>query len=323
VRQRRQPDRDGQRLGERKAVRPPLTGIAIDRQNARANRAFCFYHPRMRNVAVLGVSLASLCFVFARSPEERTVTDPASITSPRNANAAPVPIDDLFFSRSVSGASWSPDGKEIVFGTNTTGRINLWKVASSGGWPVQLAVADDRQVSPVWSPDGKWIVWQQDRGGNEAYDLYAIPAAGGAPSNLTNTPAISETSALFSPDAKWLALDYKGTTTPQTDVAILNLGTKTVRNLTNEKTADRTWSVVAWSPDGNSLYANRSNPDDTMGEVYRIDETGQHQCQRSIPRRQDAADHYERERLRKRNASQRRHEDHDAGDVRALGSECR
>jgi len=225
----------------------------------------------MRKLAVLGVSLASLFFVFASSPEERTVTDPASVTSPRNANAAPVPIDDLFFSRSVSGASWSPDGKEIVFGTNTTGRINLWKVASSGGWPVQLAVADDRQVSPVWSPDGKWIVWQQDRGGNEAYDLYAIPSGGGAPSNLTNTPNISETSALFSPDSKWLALDYKPAATPQTDVAVLDLSTKSVRNLTNEKLADRTWSIVAWSRDGAALFANRSNSDDTMGEVYRID----------------------------------------------------
>jgi len=225
----------------------------------------------MRKIAVLGVALTSLLFVFARSPEERTITDPASVTSPRNANSAPIPIDDLFFSRSVTGASWSPDGKEIVFGTNTTGRINLWKVASSGGWPVQLAVADDRQLSPVWSPDGKWIVWQQDRGGNEAYDLYAIPSAGGAPSNLTNTPNISETSAHFSPDSKWLALDYKPTATPQTDVAVLDLTTKSVRNLTNEKTADRSWSVVAWSSDGSAIYANRSNPDDTMGEVYRID----------------------------------------------------
>src|SRR4051795_11674858 len=103
----------------------------------------------MRKPAVLGVCVLSSLLVFARSPEERTITDPASVTSPRNANAAPVPIDDLFFSRSVTGASWSPDGKELVSGTNATGRINLWRVAATGAWPVQLAVADDRQVSPV------------------------------------------------------------------------------------------------------------------------------------------------------------------------------
>src|SRR5712671_5302897 len=90
-------------------------------ENARRTRAFSFYDRRMRKLAVLGVSFASLLFVFARSPEERTITDPGSVISPRDANAAPVPIDDLFLSRSVTGASWSPDGKEIVFGTNTTG----------------------------------------------------------------------------------------------------------------------------------------------------------------------------------------------------------
>src|SRR5579884_825035 len=110
----------------------------------------------MRTFTAL-LAAASLAFVFARSPEERTITDPATITSQRNANARPVPIDDLFFSRAISGASWSPDGRELVFGTNLTGRFNLWKVSATGGFPVQLAVSDDRQVSPMWSPDGKWI----------------------------------------------------------------------------------------------------------------------------------------------------------------------
>src|SRR5437899_3070995 len=121
------------------------------------------------------VLLSSLLFIFARSPEDRTITDPASIASTSNPDARPIPVDDLFFSRSLFGGSWSPDGKQIVFTTNLTGRFNLWRVASSGGWPVQLTVADDRQSTPEWSPDGKWIAYQQDRGGNEAYDLYQIP----------------------------------------------------------------------------------------------------------------------------------------------------
>ncbi|HKO56008.1 MAG TPA: S9 family peptidase [Thermoanaerobaculia bacterium] len=220
---------------------------------------------------LLAVALASLSFVFARSPEERAITDPQSITSARNDRARPVPIEDLFFTRAISSGAWSPDGKEIVFTTNLTGRLNLWKVDAAGGWPVQLAVSDDRQARGMWTPDGKWILWQQDRGGNEQWDIYAIPAAGGAPVNITSTPDVSESDAAISPDSTRLAIDYKPKTASVTDVAVLDLATRAVRNLTNDKSADRTWTVVAWSPDGKTLYANRQNPDETVGEVWRID----------------------------------------------------
>ncbi|HEY1272423.1 MAG TPA: hypothetical protein VGF08_10585, partial [Terriglobales bacterium] len=123
----------------------------------------------------------------ASSPDDRQPTDPQSIQSPANPSAHPLPVDDLYFTRDVSGPSWSPDGKQIVFTTNITGRWNVWKVNSSGGWPIQLAQSDDGQENAVWSPDGKWIVFQQDAGGNELYDLYAIPSSGGDVVNLTAT----------------------------------------------------------------------------------------------------------------------------------------
>ncbi|MBV9493186.1 MAG: S9 family peptidase [Acidobacteria bacterium] len=222
-------------------------------------------------IKLLAVALASLSFVFARSPEDRTVTDPQSIASVKNDKARPIPIEDLFVTRSITGGSWSPDGKEIVFSTNMTGRLNLWKVESAGGWPVQLAVSEDRQTGGMWTPDGKWILWQQDGGGNEQWDVFGIPAAGGAPVNLTATPEISESGQLVSPDSTRLAVNYKPKSASVTDVAVLDLAKKTVRNLTNDKSADRTWAVVAWSPDGKSIYANRQNPDGTVGEVWRID----------------------------------------------------
>lgn len=220
---------------------------------------------------LLALALASLSFVFARSPEERAVTDPRSITSAQNERARPVPIEDLFFTRNINSGAWSPDGKEIVFTTNLTGRLNLWKVAAAGGWPVQLAVSDDRQTRGMWTPDGKWILWQQDRGGNEQWDLFAIPAAGGAPLNVTATPDISESDVLPSPDSTRLAINYKPKSASVTDIAVLDLTTRAVRNLTNDKSADRTWSVVAWSPDGKTIFANRQNPDETLGEIWRID----------------------------------------------------
>ena len=76
-----------------------------------------------------------------------------------------------YYTRSVFGPAWSPDGQQIVFTSDMSGRANLWKVRASGGWPIQLTQSDDRQFNPVWSPDGKWIAYQQDRAGRTEHSL--------------------------------------------------------------------------------------------------------------------------------------------------------
>jgi dipeptidyl aminopeptidase/acylaminoacyl peptidase len=205
-----------------------------------------------------------------RAPE-RPVTAPQSITSPVNPSARPIPIEDLFYTKTVAGPTWSPDGKWIAFTANITGRLNLWKVPSEGGWPIQMGVSDDRQLAPAWSPDGKWIVYQQDKGGNEIYDLFAVPSDGGEPVNLTRTDDISETSPHWSPQGEVLAIGYKPRTASAVDLGLLDWSTRRVRNLTQEKTPDHVWNFVAWSPDGKSMYAVRANAGFTDADVYRID----------------------------------------------------
>ncbi|HEY0702513.1 MAG TPA: S9 family peptidase [Candidatus Acidoferrales bacterium] len=204
-------------------------------------------------------------------PDERPITDPKSITSAANPNARPVPIDDLYYTRTVSGAAWSPDGKEIVFTSDIAGRANLWKVASSGGWPIQLTQSDERQYGAAWSPDGKWIVYQQDHQGDELWDLYAIPSAGGEPINLTNTPAIREQNPRWSPDGKTILFDYKTKDGTTYDVALLDWATRKVRKLTNEAQPGYIVQAFAWSGDNRTIYANRVNPLYTDADVYRID----------------------------------------------------
>src|SRR5262252_9460534 len=93
----------------------------------------------------------------SNSPDDRQITDPKSIVSATNPAAGPVPIAQLYYTRSTFGPAWSPDGREIVFTTNLTGRSNLWRVSAAGGFPIQLLQSDDRQTGAVWSPDGKWI----------------------------------------------------------------------------------------------------------------------------------------------------------------------
>src|SRR5207248_7726884 len=124
-----------------------------------------------RLLGVLFIIYCSGCAATAAStgPDDRRLTDPQSVVSSLNPAARPAPVDDLYYTRSVFGAAWSPDGQQIVFTTDISGRSNLWKVRASGGWPIQLTQSDDRQYSAVWSPDGKWIVYEQDRAGNELW----------------------------------------------------------------------------------------------------------------------------------------------------------
>jgi Tol biopolymer transport system component len=208
---------------------------------------------------------------FASGPADRQPTDPKSISSPVSANAKPVPIDDLFYSRRIADQGWSPDGKEIVMTTNFTGRLNLWKVSAAGGWPTQLLQSDDRQFYPFWSPDSKWIVYQQDVGGHEVYDLYAVPSNGGQPINLTNTPHVSENTPRFSYDGKMLAYTFKPEDSPITNVAVMDWATRKQRMLTDEKSPDYLWSIVNWTRDGKFIYASRTKIPFTDSSVWRLD----------------------------------------------------
>lgn len=232
----------------------------------------------MRRFVILLPCFLVLSFSPARAasgPADRQLTDPKSIVSAINPNARPVPIEDLFFTRTAKIPSWSHDGRWIAFSTNLTGRFNIYKVASTGGWPIQMVQSEERQYVPVFSPGDKWIVYQQDFGGSEIWDLFVIPADGGEPINITNTPEISETNAQFSPDGKMLAFNSKPKTSSVTDIAVMDWATRQTRQLTHETTKDHSWGpaggLVAWSPDSKSVYAARNNAGFTDSNIYRID----------------------------------------------------
>ncbi|HEY3927075.1 MAG TPA: S9 family peptidase [Candidatus Koribacter sp.] len=202
---------------------------------------------------------------------QRALTDPQSLSSPTNAAAKPVPVDDLFYTRRVQGSSWSPDGKQIVFTTNLTGRLNLWKVSANGGWPLQLSQSDDRQINALWSPDGKSIAYLQDVGGNEQYQIYLVPSDGGDATDLTHNPEYRYTWMRFSRDGKSLGFSMKKKTASSLDIAVMDIASRQVRNLTNEQSPKHYWVFGGFSFDNRAIFATRHNINFADSSVYRID----------------------------------------------------
>ncbi|HEX3676113.1 MAG TPA: S9 family peptidase [Sphingomicrobium sp.] len=224
----------------------------------------------MKYLIVLPLFLAAPAIAEIPTPV-RPVTDPKTLVSVGDPEAAPVPIDDLVFSRGALDASWSADGRQLFVSTNMTGRYNIWRMDADGSWPVQLTQSDDNQSGFAVSPDGKTLYYTQDKGGNEQYDIYAVPTAGGEPRNLTNTPDLREEGLLVSPDGGAMALSTKRSGQGQVDLAVMDIATDQVRALNHEADPQWDWSAVAWTDNGRSLIANRSFVGGDAAEIWKID----------------------------------------------------
>lgn len=202
----------------------------------------------------------------------RVLTNPRSVVSLPLAGVAPVPVADLFFTRGgIDDGIWIPHANAVVITTNITGRYNLWTVPGDSGFPFQLTQSDDRQFGLTASPDGKWIAFQSDHGGNDIYDLYATPAAGGVTVALTTTPDVDEGDAVFSPDGSQLAFTRRPVSDSAINIAVMDFATRQVRQLTHESTKDHVWSIAAFARDGRSILANRINAAGTESEAWMID----------------------------------------------------
>jgi dipeptidyl aminopeptidase/acylaminoacyl peptidase len=110
--------------------------------------------------------------------------------------------------------AFSPDSRQLAFVSKRDGRDSemwttnhdIWTVSVSGGAAKKLTTSNPAaDMTPVYSPDGKWIVVRaQRRAGFEAdrWYLEAYDRASGAKHTLFTTPDLSVDDFRFSPDGK-------------------------------------------------------------------------------------------------------------------------
>ncbi len=114
-------------------------------------------------------------------------------------------LDMLYLTRSILSFRWSSDGNQIYFDSNTTGRFNIWSVSSWGGLPAQITISDERTLLRDPSPDGRFLLYKQDIGGDEKPNLFLVDLRSGAVRNITNTEKVGYRDMRWSPDGKAIA----------------------------------------------------------------------------------------------------------------------
>ena len=124
------------------------------------------------------------------------------LLAPAAAQQPPLIDRELFFGDpEISGAQISPDGKYIAFLKPLNKTRNIWVKKTGAPFDSAKPITNDtKRPIPgyLWSRDGKYVLYGQDKLGDENYNVYAVdpaevPAAGAevpAARNLTDVKGV-------------------------------------------------------------------------------------------------------------------------------------
>lgn len=181
---------------------------------------------------------------------------PQPISTVSNPKARPLDLETLYFTRSIPSFRWSSDSGDVYFVSNVTGRFNIWRVPSAGGWPVQITVSDERTIVEDPSPNGRFLLYSQDEGGNEKPNLFLIDLEDRSVSNITNTKKVGYRDVRWSPDGGALVFAAEREKPGAYSIFRLDRVTLAVDKVAGNEEGE--CLSLEWSPDGRKLAFNRT-----------------------------------------------------------------
>jgi dipeptidyl aminopeptidase/acylaminoacyl peptidase len=141
---------------------------------------------------------------------------------------------------SEEGAAWSPDGEKMAYSVkpkqSPNYELDVMEVLTkkvihlTSNTPTQLS-----NVDPIWSKDGKWIVFTQQRADGKDGNIFIVNSAGGRATNLTQHQGEHNFMATdISPDGKTVLITSNAGNGYQ-NAGLLDVATKKITWLTSDK----------------------------------------------------------------------------------------
>ena len=168
---------------------------------------------------------------------------------------------------------------QIAFVSQRDGNPEIYLMDINGKNQRRLTNNRHDDWHPVWSPDGKRIVFFSDRDGHvhakhgwSTFEIYMMDADGGNPQNLTNNRH-DDRQPSWSPDGKRIAFEAnRNWDNPRnTEIYVMDADGGNEQNLTNNPGRD---FLPSWSPDGKRIAFSSVRDGHFSYEIYVMDADG-------------------------------------------------
>ena len=162
--------------------------------------------------------------------------------------------------------SFSPDGARLLVMKNDlrTGQSDLWAIELATGKNIRLTNDTLPKISPLWSPDGKYVYYASLRDGDWPIYRRASDGTGGEELVFRYTPGAGVAPTDISPEGKFLVCDSGGVIL----VVPLTGSDPTSRKAIEYLREEFSDGVGRLSPDGTFMAFRSDEAQPERGEVY-------------------------------------------------------
>src|SRR5262249_10318844 len=120
-------------------------------------------------------------------------------------------------SQENSSPVWSPDGKQIAFGSKRNGKWGLYVKLADNTRNEELLIEGENITMPMsWAPDNHLVYWKSDP--KTSGDIWVVPLTGEKKPHPFLQTAADERNPQVSPDGRWIT--YSSNETGRSEVYI-------------------------------------------------------------------------------------------------------